>query len=167
MSEAASIYDGKNLVRSVSYNLWDHDMIYGCICDEGWEGYDCSLKSCPKGDDPLTSGIDEVQLIECTADGGTIAIEFRGEYTARLPFSVTAGQLEYELEKLSSIDDITVEFYDTAGTLCEVDGGGAKVTFTNTPGDVQDFTIYSSGLTISVGSVAATVLSGEVKRNET
>jgi hypothetical protein len=25
-------------------NLWDHDMIYGCLCDEGWTGYDCSLR---------------------------------------------------------------------------------------------------------------------------
>ena len=31
---------------------WDADRIYGCICDEGFEGYDCSLRKCPLGDDP-------------------------------------------------------------------------------------------------------------------
>lgn len=23
---------------------WDANMIYGCTCDPGWEGYDCSLR---------------------------------------------------------------------------------------------------------------------------
>ena len=33
---------------------WDADRIYGCFCDDGYEGYDCSLRSCPLGDDPNT-----------------------------------------------------------------------------------------------------------------
>jgi hypothetical protein len=28
---------------------WDSQQVHGCLCSEGWEGYDCSLKSCPKG----------------------------------------------------------------------------------------------------------------------
>lgn len=32
---------------------WDKDKIYGCLCDEGYSGYDCSLRECPVGDDPL------------------------------------------------------------------------------------------------------------------
>jgi hypothetical protein len=27
-------------------NRWDSNMIYGCSCDEGWEGFDCSLRKC-------------------------------------------------------------------------------------------------------------------------
>jgi hypothetical protein len=55
MREAALGFDGTKLVRdSTVYSLWDADKIYGCVCDEGFEGHDCSLKSCPKGDDPLT-----------------------------------------------------------------------------------------------------------------
>ena len=33
---------------------WDADRVFGCLCDEGWEGYDCSLQSCTKGTNPDT-----------------------------------------------------------------------------------------------------------------
>jgi len=47
---------------------WDSDMIFGCVCDSSWKvgygprqiqlseyfGPDCSLKRCPRGDDPFT-----------------------------------------------------------------------------------------------------------------
>jgi hypothetical protein len=33
---------------------WDYDKLQGCKCDEGYEGHDCSLRSCPLGDDPRT-----------------------------------------------------------------------------------------------------------------
>lgn len=34
---------------------WDADRIFGCHCDESYEGYDCSLRSCLYGDDPNTA----------------------------------------------------------------------------------------------------------------
>ena len=33
---------------------WDSYRIYGCKCDPGYEGIDCSLRKCPTGDDPMT-----------------------------------------------------------------------------------------------------------------
>lgn len=50
-------------VSAFRYDNWDADMIYGCVCDAGWDGPDCSQRSCPKGDDPMTSGVDEVSVI--------------------------------------------------------------------------------------------------------
>lgn len=44
MREAAALIDGDNLEFEGVYDGWDADMIYGCLCDEGWEGYDCSLR---------------------------------------------------------------------------------------------------------------------------
>ena len=44
---------------SVSYeytSVWDADKVKGCVCDFGKFGYDCSLVTCPNGDDPLTLG---------------------------------------------------------------------------------------------------------------
>lgn len=28
--------------------------VQGCLCDDGYEGHDCSLRTCPYGDDPDT-----------------------------------------------------------------------------------------------------------------
>jgi hypothetical protein len=35
-------------------NVWDAQSMYGCNCDRGYFGPDCSLKHCPTGDDPFT-----------------------------------------------------------------------------------------------------------------
>jgi hypothetical protein len=38
-----------------SYNtIWDSFRIFGCKCDDGYTGVDCSLRECPVGDDPMT-----------------------------------------------------------------------------------------------------------------
>lgn len=36
------------------YSLWDADKHQMCICDAGFEGIDCTQRTCPRGDDPLT-----------------------------------------------------------------------------------------------------------------
>lgn len=42
-------------VRSAfDYSLWDADKHQMCVCDAGFEGIDCSQRTCPRGDDPLT-----------------------------------------------------------------------------------------------------------------
>ena len=69
---------------------------------------------------PLTPGLDEVQLVECTCleAGGcannTLALTFKGQRTDPIPADATADLLEYFLEKLSSITDVDVHY----------DGGG-------------------------------------------
>jgi hypothetical protein len=42
---AKSDYDGV-------YDLWDADKLYGCLCDPGFYGPDCSRRKCPHGIDP-------------------------------------------------------------------------------------------------------------------
>eukprot|EP00939_MAST-03C_sp_MAST-3C-sp1_P002052 g2052.t1 len=46
---------------------WDADKIKGCHCNEGWFGIDCAKRMCPHGDNPDTSGVNEVQTITCEA----------------------------------------------------------------------------------------------------
>lgn len=46
----------------VDYSGWDADMVSGCLCDDGWSGFDCSLRECPMGSDPHVRGALEVQL---------------------------------------------------------------------------------------------------------
>lgn len=51
-------------------NLWSSKKFQGCKCDGGWSGNDCSLRLCPRGDDPETQCADELgndqQIIKCT-----------------------------------------------------------------------------------------------------
>jgi hypothetical protein len=48
-----SIYSG--ISNPVDYKLWDSDKNQACVCDPGYSGIDCSLRTCPRGDDPLTT----------------------------------------------------------------------------------------------------------------
>lgn len=38
-----------------NYQLWDAEKHQTCACDPGYTGVDCSLRECPRGDDPLTA----------------------------------------------------------------------------------------------------------------
>ena len=79
---------------SVQYtysSLWDADKLQGCVCDPGFAGYDCSLRECPSGDDPLTTGqANAVQLLQCLATAGSFALYFRGVPSVQIAFSASA-----------------------------------------------------------------------------
>ena len=46
---------------------WDSDQIFGCLCSDNFERYNCNLKSCPLGDDPNTQHQEnEIQQLSCT-----------------------------------------------------------------------------------------------------
>lgn len=46
--------------------VWDSDKLHTCLCDTGYHGFDCALRNCPTGDDPLTTGqVNEIQLVVC------------------------------------------------------------------------------------------------------
>ena len=68
MREAASLNFGPYMNRSVTYSNWDADKIYGCVCDLGYRGFDCSKQFCPAGDDPLTTTLtaNEAHNMVCT-----------------------------------------------------------------------------------------------------
>ena len=34
------------------YELWDREVLHGCVCDPGYSGTDCSSRTCPIGVDP-------------------------------------------------------------------------------------------------------------------
>ena len=53
----ASLKDpGEGPVYTYKSN-WDANVMYGCNCDDGTFGPDCSLRKCPHGDDPLTENV--------------------------------------------------------------------------------------------------------------
>jgi hypothetical protein len=97
---------------------WDYDMLRGCLCSAGWEGFDCSLRSCPTGDDPLTKYLadgrteqaNEVQELFCTGTSGFFSLRFRDAATPQLPFTTTASTLQTALSALSTINDVRVTY---------------------------------------------------------
>jgi hypothetical protein len=40
------------------YKLWDKKITFGCSCDKGYYGSDCSLRKCPIGTDPIFQDTD-------------------------------------------------------------------------------------------------------------
>lgn len=97
---------------------WDYDMLRGCLCSPGWESFDCSLRSCPTGDDPLTKYLpegrtvqaNEVQELFCRGTSGFFSLRFRDAATPQLPFTTTASALQTALSALSTINDVRVTY---------------------------------------------------------
>ena len=78
MAQLAEAYTDNGVTTAFTYGAdpndalrWDYASIYGCNCDLGYEGYDCSLRSCPTGDDPKTDGVTELQ-VHSTFDSNTL-----------------------------------------------------------------------------------------------
>ena len=69
------------------YSLWDADKHQMCVCDSGFAGSDCSERTCPRGDDPLTPVSDkrwcggatcawEVQEFSLGGSAGDVTLAF-------------------------------------------------------------------------------------------
>ena len=120
---AASHWNGRTLVRpNVTYTHWDAEKVQGCLCDDGYSGFNCSRVDCPTGDVPETGGQkNEVLRLECQASSGSFAVTFRGYTTRALPHDVPYGHLKRALEDLPSIGEVRVSFLDGATTACGAD----------------------------------------------
>merc|ERR1712000_616677 len=59
-----------------------------CRCDGGWGGNDCSLRQCPRGDDPETACDEDlgndVQVVECDNLFATKEAYFKLRFTNQL-----------------------------------------------------------------------------------
>eukprot|EP00629_Pelagomonadales_sp_RCC1024_P011723 CAMPEP_0119297744 /NCGR_PEP_ID=MMETSP1329-20130426/51227_1 /TAXON_ID=114041 /ORGANISM="Genus nov. species nov., Strain RCC1024" /LENGTH=685 /DNA_ID=CAMNT_0007298685 /DNA_START=251 /DNA_END=2305 /DNA_ORIENTATION=- len=84
---------------------WDAQHMHGCLCDDGFYGYDCSLRRCPTGDDPLprSAGTTTVMRLTCHATSGTFMLGFRGRWTAPVAYSATPAAVKAALDALPSI----------------------------------------------------------------
>jgi len=83
---------------------WDFNKMYGCMCDEGFEGYDCSLRSCPHGDDPRTiHQTYEIQSLTCKATSGFFKIRFRQYITPPIRFDATEKEVTEAMIALKTV----------------------------------------------------------------
>ena len=170
LSDSATGDDDLNLHVTTTYSYWDADRIYGCLCDEGFAGYDCSLRTCVKGQDPrltyTTLMVDETQTFACTASSGSFKFLFRGETTDTIAYSSTASQLTALLEALDTIDDVTVTVSNSAGPICDADEANFVVTFTRQHGDVPALGIEQvTGVTLALSSSVTGTKDDEVCNN--
>lgn len=136
---------------------WDAQRIYHCLCDDGYTGYDCTVRVCPDGDDPLTYGqYNEKQLLYCEANGGYFSLTFRQQTTGRINFNLTRAEFEEKLEELTSIDNIKVTYsYGDAACFSDSADDGIKnlvgIQFITEHGDVPDITATTTYLEDSTG----------------
>ncbi|DBA04324.1 TPA: hypothetical protein N0F65_002086 [Lagenidium giganteum] len=90
---------------------FDGNSILGCKCDKGYEGYDCSQRSCPLGDDPVTTGqVDEIQLLKCTANGGAFQLTYRTFTTANIPFDAPPAVLRSSILRAFGLEEVIVTY---------------------------------------------------------
>ena len=98
---------------------WDSSSFFGCICDEPYTGFDCSQRTCPMGDDPLTTGqVNEVQVFTCAASGGTLLFHFGGVSTEGIPHSASAAEVKAVLDRHPAIGSVDVTFHPASSGAC-------------------------------------------------
>lgn len=111
-------------------------MLQSCLCDEGWQGYDCSQRSCPVGRDPtapsstansLKSISEEVFVLQCQADAGYFSILALGRYSEPIPFDADPAYLKDVLERLS----LSAGNVDVSMPAVSEDGGEPSVCGAN------------------------------------
>ncbi|KAL7553937.1 hypothetical protein ACHAWF_017304 [Thalassiosira exigua] len=120
---------------------WEADQLFGCLCDKGYAGYDCSLRTCARGDDPLTtSQVNDVQLLECQADFGTFTLSFRRETTAPISVDASVTDVTNAINALSSLEGqqpkVAVSWTGGVDRVCISSGNNIQVTFLQDFGDL-------------------------------
>ncbi|DAZ98598.1 TPA: hypothetical protein N0F65_001017 [Lagenidium giganteum] len=126
-------------------SVWDADMIYGCVCDDGYEGGDCSKRVCATGDDPLTGYAgdtvfgtqkNEKQTIQCAATSGTFTLTYRGATTVPINAFDKADVVSTKINALPTLGKVNVFYAGTATTMCTADGGSVTIEFTQNFGSL-------------------------------
>lgn len=116
-------------------SVWDSNKLMGCICDEGYTGYDCSQRVCPLGDDPLKNHLnlkngiaeetqDEIQLIRCLANQGGFTLYYKKYSTNFFHYSASQSDIENELRKIPSLEQVIVTFSIQGASACVIQGNG-------------------------------------------
>ena len=104
-------------------------------------------------DDAYAGGSnDEIQNIACEADSGTFTITFEGQTTKNIAFDASAADIEYALEELTILNDVSVVLggsYACEYGTAPADNDGFNVTFVSVvgiTGDMPMMTTYVNDL---------------------
>jgi hypothetical protein len=130
---------------------WDAARLFGCACDSGYTGYDCTLRTCPHGDDPLTiHQADEIQTIVCQdADlTGTVLFTFRDVQGVALQATASAAQIKANLQAISTVGIVSVETFNPSSPdqMCTTTGNTMMITFKTQHGDLPPLQATASAI---------------------
>jgi len=154
-----------------NYNLWDADKNQACVCDPGYTGPDCSMRECPRGDDPLSALAKDCGGATCRTEtqqlvldsgaavSGTFTLGFqdwtgKSWTTADITLPSTATDVSSTVATnintaLLAIPNDVIESVTVTGTGAQ-DGGNAwydltiSVQFTANPGNINQLTAVES-----------------------
>lgn len=147
---------------------WDAYNLFGCRCDYPYSGYDCSLLTCPFGDDPNTPDqLDEVQYMNCTDVDlfGSIIFRF-GPVQTSVSVAVNAplATLKSALEGMFGVGRLELK-YLTGGVvdqICSTSGNTTiAITFLSSHGDLPQL----RGVTTTVTSLQLVTVVDGTKEN--
>jgi len=139
------------------YELWDADVTMGCACDSGYNGADCSARSCKYGVDPLytddttarvTTTTVRIESSAATALSGTYALKFYdvfGEDYTTAPITVSqtgASQCTHAVTALTALPDSVINGVTCSGAangdaISTNKGFTMSLTFTQNPGALK------------------------------
>lgn len=129
--------DYSRCTTTFTYENWEASNWFGCLCDAGYSGYDCSRRDCPKGDDPLTSSQNnDAQLLECHADIGTFTLTYGRQTTLPISVDASVSQVMDAINALSSVDGVAVSWTSGIDRVCVSSGNLIQVTFLQNFGDL-------------------------------
>merc|ERR1711871_1710507 len=141
---------GSSLYKVGNYNLWDADKVAGCVCDDGFTGYDCSSMKCPVGADPLdVTGEDKVnshsassltvpstytkqnerQMLTMDSSRGALSGTFSLTFTSLNGEKKTTTSIATAPQLSSTVSVSGVEEYDL--TYCTQANGGTQESNNN------------------------------------
>jgi len=142
------------------YNLWDANKIQACVCDPYYEGADCSLRQCPRGDNILTTGnTNSNGQVEAKDQANTVQeiLIHQNDITSALEGSFTLTYTDlyggvWETEAISIKDDDT---YVTPAAIAK----RVETALENLPnGVLEDVTV--TGVKSCGDTTATTTLTG-------
>jgi hypothetical protein len=146
-----------------STGVWDANKIYGCKCDPLYSGYDCSVRSCATGDDPLTTGqVNEIQLVRCIATTGNFYLYYKGYPSVIIAHDASADTIKEALLSIPVLTDVTVTYSVAGAVACQITTNVIQIEFTEQFGSlsplvgVMDSTMSATGtLTVAADGVAS------------
>lgn len=165
MRKFADRYYNKDSVQYEYNDVWDADMIYGCVCDYPYTGFDCGTRECPTGDDPLTTGqVNEIQVFKCEASSGTLVFLLNGKSTGDIQYNMKEESVAAAIEEHEDIKDVSVTFSFFNGSVCQTSPlNVVQVEFTQDFGDIPPLVPVadrlSDGATVTVSADGTTSIS--------